>query len=311
MVQTTTKRPRAKRRTLKQTWPFHLLLLPGIVILAVYNIMPMFMGVIISLQDFVPAFGLWGSEFVGLQNFRYMFMLPDTWDIFRNTMVIAVSKMIFTLIISVFFSILLHEARYDRVKKVVQTVAYLPHFLSWVILATIFRSILNTDGIVNQLLLNLGILKEPLLFLGSNSTFQPVIIISDVWKEFGYGAVIFVAALAGVNHELYEAAEIDGTSRIGRIWHITLPSIRMTIVLVATLNIANVLNAGFDQVFNLYSPIVYKTGDIIDTYVYRAGFESYQFSLATAVGLMKSIVSFVLIIVSYWCADRFANYRIF
>lgn len=311
MVQTTTKRPRAKRRTLKQTWPFHLLLLPGIVILAVYNIMPMFMGVIISLQDFVPAFGHWGSEFVGLQNFRYMFMLPDTWDIFRNTMVIAVSKMIFTLIISVFFSILLHEARYDRVKKVVQTVAYLPHFLSWVILATIFRSILNTDGIVNQLLLNLGILKEPLLFLGSNSTFQPVIIISDVWKEFGYGAVIFVAALAGVNHELYEAAEIDGTSRIGRIWHITLPSIRMTIVLVATLNIANVLNAGFDQVFNLYSPIVYKTGDIIDTYVYRAGFESYQFSLATAVGLMKSIVSFVLIIVSYWCADRFANYRIF
>ncbi|NLB91717.1 MAG: sugar ABC transporter permease, partial [Clostridiales bacterium] len=196
-------------------------------------------------------------------------------------------------------------------KKTVQTVAYLPHFLSWVILATIFRNILDTDGIVNQALLSLGLLKEPVLFLGNNSTFQPVMIFSDVWKEFGYGAIIFIAALAGVNTELYEAAGIDGASRLRRIWHITLPAIRTTIVLVATLNIANVLNAGFDQVFNLYNPIVYETGDIIDTYVYRMGFVSYQFSLSTAVGLSKSIVSFVLISLSYWLADRFVGYRIF
>ena len=136
-------------------------------------------------------------------------------------------------------------------------------------------------------------------------------ILSDTWKEFGYGAVIFIAALAGINAELYEAAEMDGAGRLRRIWHITLPGIRQTIVLVATLNIANVLNAGFDQIYNLYSPIVYRTGDVIDTYVYRMGFMNAQFSMATAVGLMKSIISFLLIFTSYKLADKFANYRIF
>lgn len=300
-----------KKRTLRQTWPFHLILLPGMVILVLYYILPMFLGVIISLQDFVPAMGIWKSKFVGLENFKFMFMLPDTWTIIMNTLVIAVSKMVLTLVVALFFSILLHESRIVRMKKVVQTVAYLPHFLSWVILASIFRSLLDSNGIVNQLLMNLGMLQEPLVFLGNNQTFQPVVILTDVWKEFGYSAVIFVAALAGVNQELYEAAAIDGASRLRRIWHITLPAIRMTIVLVATLNIANVLSAGFDQIYNLYSPIVYQTGDIIDTYVYRTGFISYQFSLATAVGILKSGVSFVLIALSYWLAKRFANYRIF
>lgn len=294
-----------------KTWPFHVLLLPGVILLLIYNVLPMFMGVMISFQDFVPAFGIFGSDFVGLENFKFIFQLPDTFKIIRNTLVISIGKMVFSLIASIFFAVLLHESCFTRFKKAVQTVAYLPHFLSWVILATIFRNILDTDGIVNQLLLLLNITKEPILFLGSNSYFQPIIILSDVWKEFGYGAVIFIAALAGVNPELYEAADMDGASRLRKIWHITLPSIRTTIVLVATLNIANVLNAGFDQIFNLYSPIVYETGDVIDTYVYRMGFISYQFSLSTAIGLTKSIVSFVLITVSYWLADRFAGYRIF
>lgn len=295
----------------QKTWPFHLLLLPGVLLLLVYNVLPMLMGVVISFQDFVPVFGLFGSKFVGFENFEFLFQLPDTYKIIRNTLVISIGKMTFSLVGSVFFSILLHESCFGRFKKLVQTVAYLPHFLSWVILATIFRNILDTDGIINQIMLMLGLIDEPILFLGTNSTFQSVIIISDVWKEFGYGAVIFIAALAGINPELYEAADIDGASRLRKIWHITLPAIRTTIVLVATLNIANILNAGFDQVFNLYSPIVYETGDIIDTYVYRMGFISYQFSLSTAIGLTKSIVSFVLIAASYWLADRFAGYRIF
>lgn len=294
-----------------KTWPFHVLLLPGVILLLIYNVLPMFLGVMISFQDFVPAFGIFGSDFVGLENFKFIFQLPDTFKIIRNTLVISIGKMVFSLIASIFFAVLLHESCFTRFKKAVQTVAYLPHFLSWVILATIFRNILDTDGIINQLLMLLNITKEPILFLGSNSYFQPIIILSDVWKEFGYGAVIFIAALAGVNPELYEAADMDGASRLRKIWHITLPAIRTTIVLVATLNIANVLNAGFDQIFNLYSPIVYETGDVIDTYVYRMGFISYQFSLSTAIGLTKSIVSFVLITVSYWLADRFAGYRIF
>lgn len=286
------------------------MLLPGTVCLFIFSIVPM-MGIIIAFQDFVPTMGIRGSEWVGFDNFKYMFQLPDTILIFRNTLVIAVGKIVLTLLASIVFAILLNELQMVKAKKVVQTVAYLPHFLSWVILATIFRDMLDSGGIINQILAGTGIIKEPIVFLGSNATFQPVVILSEVWKEFGYNAVIFIAALAGINTELYEAAEMDGAGRLKKIWHITLPGIRQTIVLVATLNIANILNAGFDQIYNLYSPIVYRTGDIIDTYVYRMGFLNAQFSLATAVGLMKSVVSFILIFTSYKMADKFANYRIF
>ena len=291
------------------TLPYHLMLLPGTVCLFIFSIVPM-MGIIIAFQDFVPTMGIRGSEWVGFDNFKYMFQLPDTILIFRNTLVIAVGKIVLTLLASIVFAILLNELQMVKAKKVVQTVAYLPHFLSWVILATIFRDMLDSGGIINQILAGTGIIKEPIVFLGSNATFQPVVILSEVWKEFGYNAVIFIAALAGINTELYEAAEMDGAGRLKKIWHITLPGIRQTIVLVATLNIANILNAGFDQIYNLYSPIVYRTGDIIDTYVYRMGFLNAQFSLATAVGLMKSVVSFILIFTSYKMADKFANYRI-
>ena len=292
------------------TLPYHLMLLPGILFLLVYHIAPMF-GSVIAFQDFVPAKGFFGSKWAGLENFKFMFQLPDTWSILSNTLIIAVSKIVFNLIFAVLFAVLLNELRQLWLKKAIQTIAYLPHFLSWVILATIFRDILDPSGLVNTVLMNLHLIQEPIFFLGDNSWFQGVIVATDVWKEFGYSAVMFIAALAGVNPELYEAAAIDGAGRLRRIWHITLTSIRPTIVLVATLNIANIFNAGFDQIFNLYSPVVYASGDVIDTYVYRAGFVSAQYSLATAVGLMKSIVSFLLIIVSYKLADRFAGYRIF
>ena len=296
----------------KRIWtlPYHLMLLPGILFLLVYHIAPMF-GSVIAFQDFVPAKGFFGSKWVGLENFKFMFQLPDTWSILSNTLIIAVSKIIFNLIFAVLFAVLLNELRHLWLKKTIQTIAYLPHFLSWVILATIFRDILDPSGLVNTVLMNLHLIGEPIFFLGDNSWFQGVIVATDVWKEFGYNAVMFIAALAGVNPELYEPAAMDGAGRLRRIWHITLTSIRPTIVLVATLNIANIFNAGFDQIFNLYSPVVYATGDVIDTYVYRAGFVSAQYSLATAVGLMKSVVSFILIIVSYKLADRFAGYRIF
>lgn len=238
-------------------------------------------------------------------------MLPDTFKIFRNTLVIAVGKIILNLLMAIFFAILLYEMPGKRFKKAVQTICFLPHFLSWVILAMIFRDLLDGSGIINTVLVNCGILKEPIVFLGSNNLFQGIAVATDTWKEFGYGAIIFIAALGGINQELYEAASIDGANRLQRIWHITLPGIIVTIVLVSTLNIANVLNAGFDQIYNLYSPIVYETGDIIDTYVYRMSFENAQYSMATAVGLLKSVVSFILIVTSNFMANKFANYRIF
>ena len=273
-----------RKVTLKNTWPLHLMLFPGILILFVYTVLP-FAGNIMAFQDFQPILGFFKSRWVGLDNFIYMFQLPDTFQIFRNTLIIAVGKIVLNLVMSIIFAILLYEAAGKRFKKSVQTICFLPHFLSWVILATIFRDILDGGGVLNQILLNLGLIDEPILFLGSNSLFQGIIIGTDVWKEFGYGAIIFIAALAGINQELYEAAAIDGANRLKRIWYITLPGIKVTVVLVATLNVANVLNAGFDQVYNMYSPIVYETGDIIDTYVYRMSFESAQYSLATAVGI--------------------------
>lgn len=301
---------KSKRVSLKNTWPFHLMLLPGMLILLIYTIFPL-LGNVIAFQDFQPILGFFKSPWAGFDNFKYMFQLPDTFNIFRNTLVIAVGKIIFNLVFSIVFSILLYEASGKFLKKTVQTICFLPHFLSWVILAVIFRDIFDGAGILNTLLMQLGIIDESIIFLGSNQLFQGIIVGTDVWKEFGYGAIIFIAALAGINQELYEAAAIDGANRLSRIWHITLPGIKVTVVLVATLNIANVLNAGFDQVYNLYSPIVYETGDIIDTYVYRMSFESAQYSLATAIGLLKSVVSFVLIVISNYLANRFANYRIF
>lgn len=299
-----------KHVTFKNTWPFHLMVLPGVIILTIYTVIPFF-GNVIAFQDYKPILGFLKSEWVGLDNFEYMFKLPDTFNIFRNTLVIAIGKLTFNLLMSVFFAILLNEVRSKLFKKTIQTIVFLPHFLSWVVLAMIFKDLLDGSGIINKALLAMGIIKEPIIFLGSNSWFQGIMIATDVWKEFGYGAIIFIAALTAINPELYEAAAIDGAGRFQQIIHVTLPGIAVTIVLVATLNIANILNAGFDQIYNLYSPIVYSTGDVIDTYVYRMSFEDGQYSLATAVGLMKSIISFLLIVLSNFCANRFANYRIF
>ena len=299
-----------KQISIRHTWPYPLLRFPGLMVLLIYTVVP-FLGNVIAFQNFKPIMGIAKSKWVGFENFTYMFKLPDTFKIFRNTLVIAIGKLTFNLVMSVFFAILLNEVSNKLFKKTIQTICFLPHFLSWVVLAMIFRDLLDGSGIINSGLMALGIIKEPIVFLGNNSWFQGLMIGTDVWKEFGYGAIIFIAALTSINTELYEAAAIDGAGRLQRIWHITLPGIAVTIVLVATLNIANILNAGFDQIYNLYSPIVYSTGDIIDTYVYRMSFENAQYSLATAIGLLKSLVSFILIVVSNFCAGKFANYRIF
>lgn len=304
------RKKKDKKVTIKQTWPYHLLLLPGMLVLVVYTIIPFF-GNIMAFQDFKPALGFFRSEWVGLENFRTMFMLPDFGRVVTNTLIIAVCKIVLTMVFSLFFAILLNEITHTKLKKTVQTICFLPHFLSWVILASVFKNLLDSSGLVNQFLVGEGILKEAVNFLGSNKFFKGILIGTDVWKEFGYGAVIFIAALTGINPELYEAAALDGAGRLAKIWHVTLPGIRTTIVMVATLNIANILNAGFDQVYNMISPVVYQSGDVIDTYVYRLSFLSNQYSLATAVGMFKSIISFVLIIISNWAAKKFANYRIF
>ncbi|MHC5269860.1 ABC transporter permease [Enterococcus sp. LJL98] len=294
-----------KKRT--SELPYHLMLLPGMILVFIFSIVPMF-GIVMAFQNYKPALGILGSEWVGLEHFKYMFQLPDSRAIFTNTIIIAVGKIIVGMIVPIIFALILNEARISWFKKSVQTIVYLPNFLSWVVLGTVVSMIFSVDGMVNNLLSFLGL--ERIMFLASNTWFRPLLIATDVWKGYGYSTIIYLAALTSINPALYESAAIDGANRWKQTIHITLPSILPTIVLLATLNLGSVLNAGFDQVFNLYNPVVYATGDIIDTFVYRMGLINMQFSFATAVGLLKSTVSFILIVISYKLADKYAGYRI-
>lgn len=287
---------------------YRLLLLPGIIMLFVFAIIPMF-GIVIAFQNYVPARGFLRSEWVGLDNFKLLFMLPDSMQVLKNTLSLAVSKMVLGTVIPIVFALMLNEVTQTRLKKVIQTSVYLPYFLSWVLLGSIFLSMLQLDGVVNYIIKLFG--GDPVMFMASNKWAPAIMVVTDVWKNFGYGSIIYLAALSGVDMELYEAAALDGADRLRQIWHLTLPGIAPTIVLVATLNLGNVLNAGFDQIFNMYNALIYESVDIIDTFVYRIGLVDLNFSLSTAVGLLKSVVSFVLIVISYWLAKKWTGYRIF
>lgn len=296
-------------RMWKREWPLHLMLIPGLIFVIVFSYVPM-AGIVMAFQKYIPTKGLFGSPFVGLKNFNYMFVYPDIGRIFFNTVYISVMKIAAGLFVPITIAILLNEMSRQWIKRTFQTLVYLPHFMSWVLLSGILIDVLSpTTGVLNQALGLLGI--DPIYFLGNNRWFPYVMVVSDVWKEFGYGTIVYLAALTSINPSLYEAAEIDGAGRWKQTLNITIPGMLPIIVLMFTLNIGNVLNAGFDQIFNLYSPQVYESADIIDTFVYRMGVEQSQFGFATAVGLLKSIVSFIFISVSYVLAYRFANYRIF
>lgn len=297
-----------KKRNTRTLLSYHSMILVGMLWLVFFNIVPMF-GIVMAFQDYNPVLGFTGSKFIGLENFRYLFSMSDSRRVIVNTVIIAVSKLILNILVPLAFALLLNEVRQMKFKRVVQTMVYLPHFLSWVILASVLLEIFGYKGVFNTVLSLFG--AEPKIWFSEESCFRQMIIFSDVWKEFGYNAVIFLAALTGISQDMYEAASIDGCSRWKAVWYITLPGIASTIVVVAILGLGNVLNAGFDQVFNLYSPLVYSTGDILDTWVYRIGLLNVQFSLATAAGLFKSVISFVLIVISYIVAYKAADYKIF
>lgn len=288
---------------------FHLMLLIPTALLVVYCYVPM-AGIIIAFQNYKPALGFTGSKFTGLENFRVLFTNPGFMQALKNTVVIAFWKIITGLIVPVTFSLLLNEIRRSSVKRTAQTIIYMPYFISWVLMAGIIVDILSPEnGIVNRLLGLFGM--EPVFFLGDNNWFKPVLVVTNVWKEFGWGTIIYMAALTGIDLNLYEAAAIDGAGRWKQTLHVTLPGIAPTIVLLTTLSLGNVLNAGFDQVYNLMSPITLESGDIIDTLIYRLGIKNAQFGIATAAGLFKSMISAFFIVTSYKLAYKFTGYRVF
>ncbi len=306
----TAQQARARRRRLRRgTLDYHLMLLPGIVLLVLFGLVPMF-GLVLAFQDFQPELGVFGSPWVGLDNFTsFLFVDPEIGQIFLNTVIIAVSEILLGLLVPLAFALLLNEVRVAWYKSTAQTIVYLPHFLSWVILGGIFLQIFSLGGIVNQVLHLFG--AQPIFFMQSNTWFRPIVIGTDTWKEFGFSTIVYLATLTGINPSLYEASAIDGAGRWQSLVHVTLPGLIPTIVLLATLALGNTLNANFDQIYNMYNPTVYQTGDIIDTWVYREGLGGGQFSIGVAVSMLKEVIGFVLIIISYRLAARFANYRIF
>ncbi|GLX70189.1 ABC transporter permease [Paenibacillus glycanilyticus] len=298
------------RGFLKRTWPLHIMLLPAVILQFIFVYVPLG-GLVIAFQDYKPYDGIFHSKWVGLEHFKFMFDYPDIKQVITNTALIAGLKIICGIIVPFVFALLLNEVNFNPFKRTVQTLVYLPYFISWVFLGGILNDMLASDGIINTVLHNWFGVKESILFLGDGNWFRFVVVLSDVWQQFGYGTIVYLAALAGVNPSLYEAAEVDGATRWKQTWHVTIPSLLPIVIVVGTLALGNILNAGFDQIFNLYNPLVYSKGDIIDTFVYRTGILNGQYSLATAVGIFKSLIGFVLIIVGYKLAQKYADYKIF
>lgn len=296
------------KRTISSQSMYHMMLLPGMMFILIFCYVPMF-GILMAFQDYVPAKGIMGSQFVGLKHFMYMFSLPDTGRIFLNTLIIAVGKIVLGTLMAITFAILLNEIRVKVYKKVVQTIVYLPHFLSWVVLAAVVVNMVNLDGPLNQMLSAIGL--EKINFLGSNIWFRPMIILTDVWKEFGYNSIVYLAAITAIDPGLHEAAAIDGASWWKRVWNITLPGMLPVILLMAAMSLTSILSAGFDQIYNLYSPMVYQTGDVLDTYVYRMGLLGRQYSFSTAVGLLRSVVGLILMVTANELSKRFTERKIF
>ena len=273
-----------------------LMLIPGVIYYVVYRYLPMY-GVLIALKDFQIRKGILGSPWANplWKHFQYFFQSPYSGQIIGNTVIISLQKLVVHTVACILLAVLLSEIQNLRFKRLVQTITYLPHFLSWVIVYGILYALLSeSSGLINAMLRGAG--RDSIPILTNEKIFRGLLIFSDVWKDMGWGAIIYLAAIAGIDPSLYESAEIDGAGRLRRIWHITLAGIRPTIVIMLILRMGSVMDAGFNQIYNLYNIQVYSVADIIDTWVYRTGLEQMNFSLATAVGLFKSIISLILLV---------------
>jgi len=274
--------------------PIYMLLLPGMLLLFVFHYIPLF-GVAIAFQNFIPFKGVLGSQWVGLKNFEYFLKDQNFWRVMKNTLEINLLEIVFGFPFPIIFALLLNELWSSKFKKTVQTISYLPHFISWVIAAGIFRSILSpSSGIINVFLKNvLGM--QPIHFLSIAGYFRPILIIAGIWKGFGMNAVYYLAALSSIDAQLYEAAKIDGAGKWRQTWHITLPGLKNITIVLLVLQVGSLVTIGFERIFLLYNPLVYEVGDVISTYTYRLGIEQVRFSLTSAIGLTQSVVNFILV----------------
>lgn len=304
-INRTNKKYRPGIKDIRKNYDLYLLLIPGLVMIVLFKYVPMY-GITIAFKDFNIFEGIMKSQWVGFENFQKLFTTPEFFRIFRNTLLISCYKIIFNFPLPIIIAICLNEMRCLKLKKTIQTVIYLPHFLSWVIVAGIFSSVLSTSGgIVNSLIENFG--GQPIPFLMSKQWFRSILVLTDGWKTMGWGSIIYIAAISGIDQELYEAAEMDGAGRLKKIWHITLPMLSSTIVLMLILRLGTIMVDGQEQVLMLYNPTVYETGDILTTYVYRMGIGKMDYSFSSAVGLLNSVISLFLVLSGNYISGKLTN----
>ena len=283
----------------------YLLAFPGIMYFVLFKYVPMW-GILISFQDYSPYQGLIASKWVGLEHFQRFFANPDFFQLFRNTMAINLLNLIFFFPLPIVLSLMLNEVRSAAYKKLLQSVVYLPHFLSWVIIVGIsFLFLSQGEGILNKILVELGFGKID--FLTNKNYFWAILTIQSIWKEAGWGTVIFLAAIAGIDPQLYEASTMDGAGKLRQMWHITLPGIRSVVIVLLILRIGHMMDVGFEQVFLMMNGAVSDVADVFDTYVYRLGVKQGQFSFSTAVGLFKSVIGLLLVIGANQLAKKFGE----
>ena len=296
------------RLLMQRIWRYrmiYLMLLPGLIYFAIFRYGPLYIAQI-AFKDFEPILGVEGSPWVGFANFITFFHSYYFSQLIANTLIISTAKLVIGLPPAIILALALSEARFLKLARLTQTVSYLPHFLSWVVMFGVLLGLLSpSEGLVNQAIAKVGV--SPIDFLTDPNWFRAIIIGSDIWKETGWGAIIYLAALLAIDPSQYEAAAIDGASRLQRIWFISLPGIKDVIVLVTLLRLGHILDAGFEQIFVLYSLPVYNVSDIIDTWVYRQGLLNFQFSLATAVGLFKGVIGLALVVFANRIAKRFSG----
>lgn len=295
----------------KQIWKYrerYLMLIPMLLLVLIFSYLPMY-GITLAFKKYRMIDGIFGSPWVGFLQFQKLFNTASFWTVMKNTVEISLLRIIFGFPAPIIFALLLNEIRHRKYQRVVQTVSYLPHFMSWVVLSGIFMQLFSTSGVINAVVRLFG--GDNVMFMTSQVWFRPILVMTGIWQGVGWSSVIYLASIAGIDPQIYEAARIDGANRLHMIWYITIPCIYPVISMLFILTIGGILNAGFDQIFNMYNPMVYDVADILDTYVYRRGFgadgASADYSFSTAVGLFKNVIGFCLVILSNFVSKKLTD----
>lgn len=285
---------------MRRNYPLYLMIIPVILFYIIFCYKPMY-GALIAFKDYEPAMGVWGSHWVGLKHFKAFFENPDFIRVLRNTLTISISSIVFGFPAPIILALLFNELKLRRLKSVAQTVSYLPHFISLVVVCGMIKDFVGQGGIIHQLVTSMG--GDTVGLLSRQELFVPIYILSDIWQQVGWGSIIYLAALAGIDQELYEAAQVDGAGKWAQLFNVTLPGLAPTIIIMLILRLGNLLNVGYEKVILLYNPLIYETSDVISSYVYRVGFAQQNWSYSSAVGLLNSVVNFIIVIT----ANKIAN----